>query len=147
MKFFAFQIVILAFAITIFGRTLDKRDIIDEVLQSVDENGNSCPLNTLVQNTYDENVNLTDDEIDKMYSEGVAETCKSQLCIDAYISFFEAYINETPAKESSTVSDHIADLRNCNNISVYANQESGASPLKLSSGLFITIISLLYYLI
>jgi len=147
MKFFAFQTVLLVFAITVFGRTLNKRDIIEDILQSVDENGKSCPLNTLVQSTYDENVNLTDEEIDKMYSEGVAETCKSDLCIDAYISFFEAYINETPSRESSTVSEHIADLKNCNN-GIAANVENGASPLVLNSGLlFITIFSLLYYLI
>jgi len=164
MKLFAFQLIALVFAITVFGHTLNKRqDIVDDVIKSVDESGKECPLNYIIQSAYDDTTDLKDPEIVKKYTEGVTETCKSKLCVQAYITFFEAFIKEIP-QETDSVAAYIDSLKKCgggsNNMDKKnsstetgstdagnaGNSESGASPLVLTSGLFITILTFLYYL-
>ncbi len=145
MRLFAFQIVTIALlVITVFGHTLNKRhDLIENVLKAVDEDGKSCPLNFLVQSSYYGTANLSDEEINTKTTEGLAKTCKSKKCIEAYIDFLNAYSYEIP-EESESVTETIASLKQC---TVGGNISSGASSLSLNYGLFITILSLIYYLI
>jgi len=165
MKLFALQLVALVFAITVFGHTLNKRqDIVDTVLKAVDESGKECPLNYIIQSAYDDTTDLKDAEIVKKYTEGVTETCKSKLCTQAYLTFFEAFVKEIP-QDKDAVSSYIDNLKKCGGESATTTgntmdnknsstdtgssdnkSDSGASPLVLSSGLFITILTFFYYL-